>query len=129
MKMHCITMATPGTADVLQLADCIQPSITQSREILVRLKAAGVNPVDTKLRARGTYYPDRSPTILGCDGAGIVESVGTDVTRFKAGDEVYYCYGGIGGTQVITLNMPSFQNTSPHLNQNHSVSSTQPPHP
>jgi NADPH2:quinone reductase len=56
-----------------------------------------VNPVDTKLRQRGTYYPERLPTILGCDGAGVVEAVGAEVTRFKPGDEVYFCNGGIGG--------------------------------
>lgn len=99
MNMHCIAMATPGAPDVLQTTHCDRPSITQPHEILVHLKAAGVNPVDTKLRARGTYYPDRSPTILGCDGAGIVEAIGNGVTRFKPGDEVYYCYGGIGGPQ------------------------------
>jgi NADPH2:quinone reductase len=53
--------------------------------------------VDTKLRKNGTYCPDRLPTILGCDGAGVVESAGAAVTRFKPGDEVYFCHGGIGG--------------------------------
>ncbi len=59
--------------------------------------AAGVNPVDTKLRGRGTYYPDRMPAILGCDGAGVVEAVGADVNDFQPGDSVYFCNGGIGG--------------------------------
>lgn len=99
MDMRAIVMNAPGRPEVLQPAEVTRPCITQPHEILVRLKAAGVNPVDTKLRARGTYYPDRSPTILGCDGAGIVETIGTGVTRFKTGDEVYYCYGGIGGVQ------------------------------
>lgn len=99
MKMHAVVMNASGTPEALQAAEIARPVITQPYEILVRLKAAGVNPVDTKLRARGTYYPDRSPTILGCDGAGIVEAIGSGVTRFKPGDEVYYCYGGIGGVQ------------------------------
>jgi NADPH2:quinone reductase len=66
---------------------------------LVRLKAAGVNPIDTKLRKRGTFYPDKMPAILGCDGAGVVEAVGTAVKRFRVGDEVYFCNGGIGDRQ------------------------------
>jgi NADPH2:quinone reductase len=65
----------------------------------VRLHAAGVNPIDTKLRKNGTYFPDRLPTVLGCDGAGVVESAGMAVTRFKPGDEVYFFNGGIGGEQ------------------------------
>lgn len=97
--MQAILMSAAGAPEVLQPAVITRPSIVRANEVLVRLKAAGVNPVDTKLRARGTYYPDQSPTILGCDGAGIIEAIGTEVTRFKPGDEVYYCYGGIGGIQ------------------------------
>ena len=96
--MKAILMSAPGAAaDVLTLQEVAMPQISQGDEILVRLKAAGVNPVDTKLRSRGTYYPDRLPTILGCDGAGIVEAVGKQASKFKVGDEVYFCNGGIGG--------------------------------
>jgi NADPH:quinone reductase len=68
-------------------------------DLLVKLKAAGINPIDVKLRQRGTLYPDLMPAILGCDGAGIVEAVGSQVTRFKVGDEVYFCNGGLGKHQ------------------------------
>ncbi len=95
--MKAILMTGPGTPDVLRLREVAIPEITHRNDILVQLKAAGVNPVDTKLRSRGTYHPDRLPTILGCDGAGIVEAIGRDVSRFKVGDEVYFCNGGIGG--------------------------------
>ena len=95
--MKAVLMTAPGAPDLLTLEDAPMPQITKGDEILVRLKAAGVNPVDTKLRSRGTYYPDRLPTILGCDGAGVVEAIGADVNRFKVGDEVYFCNGGIGG--------------------------------
>ncbi len=90
-------MHTPGSPDVLTFEETSAPQLRRSTEVLVRLKAAGVNPIDTKLRSRGTYYPKKLPTILGCDGAGIVEAVGDKVTRFKPGDEVYFCNGGIGG--------------------------------
>src|SRR5512143_995310 len=95
--MQCILMTKAGSPDVLQLAEVEKPRIERETEVIVRLHAAGVNPVDTKLRSRGTYYPDKMPAILGCDAAGVIEAVGPAVHRFKAGDEVYYCYGGIGG--------------------------------
>jgi len=82
---------------MLRLGEVPTPELPGPSHLRVRLKAAGVNPVDTKLRKNGTYFPERLPTILGCDGAGVVESAGAAVTRFKAGDEVYFCHGGIGG--------------------------------
>lgn len=97
--MKAILMTAAGAPNVLQLADVNEPKMQSSTEILVRLKAAGINPIDTKLRSRGTFQPDRLPSILGCDGAGIVEAIGADVTKFKVGDEVYFCNGGLGSHQ------------------------------
>jgi NADPH2:quinone reductase len=95
--MKAILMTGVGARDVLALRELPEPEPRRAHDLLVRLKAAGVNPVDTKLRGRGTYYPDRLPCVLGCDGAGVVEAVGPQVTRFRAGDAVYFCNGGIGG--------------------------------
>lgn len=89
-------MTTNGTPNVLQPQDVISPNIQTSQEILIRLRAAGINPIDTKLRHRGTFYPEQLPAVLGCDGAGVVEAVGNEVTRFQVGDEVYFCHGGLG---------------------------------
>ncbi|QBQ53562.1 zinc-dependent alcohol dehydrogenase family protein [Nitrosococcus wardiae] len=97
--MKGIVMTAAGGPEVLQLQELPKPAIQRPDEVLVRLKGAGINPVDAKLRTRGTFYPDRSPTILGCDGAGTVEAVGAEVKNFKEGDEVYFCFGGIGGPQ------------------------------
>lgn len=94
--MQAVVMTTPGNPDVLQLQEVPNPIIQTDTELLVRLHAAGVNPIDTKLRQRGTFYPDQMPAILGCDGAGVVEAVGADVQRFQVGDEVYFCCGGLG---------------------------------
>lgn len=94
--MKAILMPQPGGADVLQYADVALPELPSPHHLRVRLAAAGVNPVDTKLRKAGTYFPERGPAILGCDGAGVVESVGPAVTRFKPGDEVFFMNGGIG---------------------------------
>ena len=58
-------------------------------DLLVRIEALSVNPVDTKVRAPGK--PDRqTPLVLGWDAAGVVDSVGEAVTLFRPGDAVYY---------------------------------------
>lgn len=93
--MRAMVMTRPGDPEVLQPQDLPRPKIRRGNDMLVRLKAAGVNPIDTKLRSRGTYGKEES-AILGCDGAGVVEAIGEDVIRFRPGDEVYYCFGGIG---------------------------------
>lgn len=97
MTMQAILMTAAGNADVLQLREIARPGLPSPHHLLVKLAAAGVNPLDTKLRAKPAYYPDRLLAILGCDGAGIVEETGSAVTRFKPGDAVYFCNGGLGG--------------------------------
>ena len=95
--MKAIVMTAAGKPEVLVSQEVLEPSIEQPTEILVRLKAAGVNPVDTKLRSKGTFYPENQQAILGCDGAGIIIAIGADVSKFRVGDEVYFCDGGLGG--------------------------------
>ena len=98
--MKAVLMTAAGSPEVLQLQDVPKPTVPlENTQLLVRLVAAGVNPIDTKLRQRGTFYPEQMPAILGCDGAGIVEAVGAGVERFRVGDEVYFCYGGLGAHQ------------------------------
>lgn len=92
-------MTNPGEPDVLRPAEIPVPGLPSSSHMRVRLHAAGINPIDTKLRRNGTYYPDRSLPVLGCDGAGVVDAVGGSVKRFRPGDEVYFFQGGIGGEQ------------------------------
>jgi len=93
--MRAVLMDKRGSPDVLKVTEIEKPTCADN-EVLVQVMAAGINPIDTKLRSNGLYFPDALPAILGCDGAGIVEQVGSDVTRFEAGDAVYYCYGGLG---------------------------------
>jgi len=94
--MKAVLMTREGEPDVLEYRDVPEPEIRSSSQIKVRLRAAGVNPVDTKLRARGVFYADALPAILGCDGAGTVVEVGGGVTRFRTGDAVWFCNGGLG---------------------------------
>lgn len=94
--MKAILMTAYGGTDVLHVREIFPPELPTSNHVRVKLAAAGVNPVDTKVRAKPGYFPNMLPAILGCDGAGVVESVGSNVTRFKVGDEVYFCNGGLG---------------------------------
>jgi NADPH:quinone reductase len=64
------------------------------RDLLVRVEAVSVNPVDTKMRLRSQPDVD-GVKVLGWDAAGIVEAVGPDATLFKPGDKVFYA-GAIG---------------------------------
>jgi zinc-binding alcohol dehydrogenase family protein len=59
------------------------------RDLLVRVMAVSVNPVDTKIR-KNRQPADGQPGVLGWDASGVVEAVGPDVTLFKAGDRVWY---------------------------------------
>ncbi|MGC4054113.1 MAG: zinc-dependent alcohol dehydrogenase family protein [Paludibaculum sp.] len=69
-------------------------------QVLVRVGASGVNPLDLKIKAGAAGHAKTVlPAILGLDMAGTVESVGAGVTAFRAGDEVYGLTGGVGGVQ------------------------------
>ncbi|MBB3146881.1 NADPH:quinone reductase-like Zn-dependent oxidoreductase [Phyllobacterium trifolii] len=72
--------------------------VPQPGEVLVKISASGVNPLDIKIRAGSAAHARHPlPAILGMDLAGTVEAVGPDVISFKRGDEVYGMTGGIGG--------------------------------
>ena len=83
----------------LRLSTIATPEIGP-RDVLVRVRASGINPLDTKIHA-GTAAHARHPlpAVPGIDLAGIVERSGREVTRFKPGDEVYGMTGGVGGVQ------------------------------
>ena len=98
--MRAILLEQPGDPDQLRLHEVADPASATGTQLRVRLHAAGINPLDTKLRARGTYYPEQMPAILGCDGAGVIESIGPDVTQYQIGDRVMFFNGGIGGHGV-----------------------------
>ncbi|WP_071527333.1 zinc-dependent alcohol dehydrogenase family protein [Nodosilinea nodulosa] len=71
-----------------------------TNQVLVRIKASGVNPLDSKIRTgKAPHAKPVLPAVLGTDLAGIVESVGRNVTAFQAGDKVYGLTGGVGGLQ------------------------------
>ncbi len=86
--MKAISHSEYGGPEVLQFVTVPTPTL-QSRDLLVRVEACAVNPVDAKRRRAGSL-PLPFPKILGFDGAGIVEQVGNEVTLFHVGDEVYF---------------------------------------
>ena len=67
----------------------LDPPLAQGRDLLVRVEAVSVNPVDTKVRAPKPQV-EAQPKVLGYDAAGVVEAVGAEVTMFRPGDAVYY---------------------------------------
>ncbi|PAU46324.1 NADPH:quinone reductase [Streptomyces albireticuli] len=87
--MLAVRQETAGGPEVLKLVETDRP-VPNVGEVLVRVRAAGVNPVDWKTRARGFYYTGQTPPFgLGYDVSGTVEAVGDGVTVHAPGDEVY----------------------------------------
>jgi len=97
--MKAVMLTGAGSVDKLKLMEVPDPVIKGPQDVLVRMHASGLNPVDYKLRRKGGFYPDRLPLILGCDGAGVVQAIGAAVTKFKVGDEVFFFNGGMGGDE------------------------------
>ena len=87
--MRAIAIQEYGGPEVLELTDLPEP-IVGPDVVLVRAKAAGVNPVDYKVRKGGlaSRYPCHLPLVPGWDVAGVVEAVGPAVPEFSPGDEV-----------------------------------------
>ncbi|WP_413988269.1 zinc-dependent alcohol dehydrogenase family protein [Labrys okinawensis] len=95
--MNALVLDSAG-AD-FRIAELPRPE-PKAGEVLVRVRASGVNPLDTKIRAGAAGHARHPfPAVLGIDMAGLVEAVGPDVTGFRPGDEVYGMTGGVGGVQ------------------------------
>jgi NADPH:quinone reductase-like Zn-dependent oxidoreductase len=93
--MQAIQAHDYGGPEVLALQQVPRPE-PKADQVLIRLKAAGVNPADWKYRAGfyKQYMPLTFPWTPGLDGSGVVEAVGANVTTFKKGDEVYGIVAG-----------------------------------
>lgn len=80
--------------------------VPASGEVLIRVDASGVNPLDIKIRTgKAAHAQQPLPAVLGLDMAGVVEQVGDGVTGFRPGDEVYGMVGGVGGRQGTLADM------------------------
>ncbi|HLJ94411.1 MAG TPA: NADPH:quinone reductase [Gemmataceae bacterium] len=87
-----------GGPEVIQFGELPRPT-PQPGEVLVRVGAAALNPIDTYIRSGAVNMPLPKPFIPGCDLAGTVEAVGTGVRRFKPGDRVWGSNQGLLGRQ------------------------------
>jgi NADPH2:quinone reductase len=97
VTMQAALLDTTGAA--FHLATVPRPA-PGSGEVLVRIAASGVNPLDTKIHAgQADHARHPLPAVLGLDLAGTVEAIGEGAARFRAGDEVYGMTGGVGGHQ------------------------------
>jgi NADPH2:quinone reductase len=87
-----------GPPDVIVYGDLPKPKPTGS-QVLVKVKAVAVNPIDTYIRAGLIAAELPRPFIVGCDLAGVVEAAGPEAERFKAGDRVWGSNQGLLGRQ------------------------------
>ena len=89
--MKAIILPEPGGVENFQIRDIEKPAPGKN-EVLVRVKAISINPVDTKTREGKAFYnqlKEEDPVIVGWDISGVVEAVGEEVEYFKEGDEVF----------------------------------------
>ena len=100
--MKAIRVAQFGDPNVLQLADLPTPQPADG-QILIRVHAIGVNPVETYIRSGAYPAKPTLPYTPGSDCAGIVEAVGTHVAQFKPGDRVYTAGTLTGSYAEFTL--------------------------
>ncbi|MGA2257590.1 MAG: NADPH:quinone reductase [Thermoguttaceae bacterium] len=87
-----------GSVDQITYGDLPKPKPTGA-QVVVQVKAVSVNPIDTYIRSGAVAMELPKPFILGCDLAGVVESVGPEVKRLKAGDRVWGSNQGLLGRQ------------------------------
>jgi NADPH:quinone reductase-like Zn-dependent oxidoreductase len=94
---HMLAAILETYGSPLRLREIAKPQPGKG-EVLVKIAASGVNPLDLKIAAGQASHARQSlPAILGIDLAGTVEAVGEGVTGFRPGDEVYGMTGGVGG--------------------------------
>jgi NADPH:quinone reductase-like Zn-dependent oxidoreductase len=104
--MKAVQIHAFGGPEVLQYEDAPQPQ-PKANEILVRVHAVGVNPVDWKIREG--YLSATLPMIMGIDFSGVVESVGNEIKKYRPGDAVFGQVTDESGSYAeYTLTMESY---------------------
>jgi len=96
--MKAAYISKTGSPDVIQIGDLPTPEPGPT-EVLVKVKAVAVNPIDTYLRAGAIQLELPNPYIVGCDLAGVVEKCGTEVSTLNVGDRVWGSNQGLFGRQ------------------------------
>jgi len=98
MTMKAAFITECGPAQNIQYGEIDKPSVTES-QVLVKVGAVSLNPVDTYIRNGANYWELPNPFVVGCDLAGTVEAIGDEVTRFQVGDRVWGTNQGLLGRQ------------------------------
>lgn len=111
--MKAFVLKQFGDTDNFSMEDIPEPQVG-SGEVLIQVKAIGINPVDVKTRAGGgqaAQYKDNQPIVIGWDVAGIITRVADDVTGFAVGDEVFGTinFPGRGGAYAQYALSPASQ--------------------
>ncbi len=117
--MKAVRVHQFGGPEALRVEDVPDP-VPGAHEVLVRLHAAGVNPVDTYIRGGSYARKPVLPFIPGADGAGVIEAFGAEVRGVKVGDRVYVLKPGAtspGGTyaQKTVCDLPHVHPLPPNL--------------
>jgi len=101
--MKAIIIKEFGSPDKLELAEVDKPEYTAD-QVLIKVMAAGINPVDAKIRSGKHISCSRLqlPAILGKDMSGIIESVGENIKEFKVGDQIFGCINNTYAVYVAT---------------------------
>src|SRR6516164_4029007 len=86
--MKAAFLETTGTPDVIRYGDLPRPT-PKTGEVLVKVAASSLNPIDVYIRAGTVSMPLPKPFIPGCDLAGTIESLGPRCSRFRVGDRVW----------------------------------------
>lgn len=98
--MKAMTISEYGENATFESKEVEMPTL-KTGQVLIKISASSINTVDTMIRNMGTDLPfsPATPAILGMDFAGTIENIGSGVTEFFIGDEVYGCAGGLGDLQ------------------------------
>ena len=104
--MKAIQYNAFGNSDVITLNEIAKPEIKNGNEILIKVKAASVNPLDIKIRMgfMQKMRPVQLPFTPGLDAAGVIEAVGENVSNFKIGDEVITVTMGNAYAEYVVAN-------------------------
>src|SRR4051794_6594791 len=96
--MKAAYIEATGGPEVIHFGDLPNPT-PKEREVLVKVAASAVNPIDTYIRAGAVAMPLSYPFVVGCDLAGTLTATGPGVARFKVGDRVWGSNQGLLGRQ------------------------------
>ncbi|MGH8376756.1 MAG: alcohol dehydrogenase catalytic domain-containing protein, partial [Pseudomonas sp.] len=112
-----------GGADAAEVAEIEKPEPGQD-QVLIRVRAAGVNGIDWKVREGHVRnaFPFPLPIVLGAEMAGVVEAVGPGASRFRVGDRVMGAVGGLGAyAEFVSVSEASLSLTPEDLDDVHAA--------